>query len=189
MLKLRSPNLRYERSALRYKLGRWLKLFAKFTEHGIMILAAAWQLWHSFAALNVHWQLAATTQERLCGFNVQIKLALIVSRPTAIEAVVADGGLKWRGSPLLDWSCRLHVVVPVGQQRGPAIANPLSVNDGMPARREHLYSGQAGRAEPACKPLRTSLYIGFASRVGTETPNRNEFPNLYNITVVILRQD
>jgi hypothetical protein len=41
MLKLRSPSLQYERSVLRDKLGLWLKLFAEFTEHGIMILAAA----------------------------------------------------------------------------------------------------------------------------------------------------
>jgi hypothetical protein len=79
---------------------------------------------------------------------VDVDLALVVHDAAAPHATVADGGLERRALPLVEGIDRLHVVVPVDEERRLARrVVELCEHRGVPLRRPHLDALGTERAE------------------------------------------
>ncbi len=110
---------------------------------------------HFFLALDeephVARQLAVRLQQALDRLDEDVRLPLVIRGAAGIDVVVADLGYERRRLPFLQRVGRLHVVVPVEQQRGfPVSAEPFAVD-----QRVALAFDQLGFLEPGVRKLAT----------------------------------
>src|SRR5689334_25204956 len=76
---------------------------------------------------------------RLESLDMEIELSFVVDRSAREEFSAANGRLKRRTLPQVEWLGRLHVVVPIDQHRlGPWRAAPFADDDRVTRRRMDL---------------------------------------------------
>ena len=90
--------------------------------------------------LHLQGQPARCSQPRPRRQHVGDQLPLVVAGAAAVEAAVAHGGLERRAGPRLQRIGRLHVVVPVAQQRERAPISRLADHHGLGRGVDHVGS-------------------------------------------------
>ena len=100
--------------------------------------------------------------ERLdCG-DVGIELALVVRGAAAKEVVSDPGRLKGGRAPEIQRVGRLHVIVAIDQDGGPArMGLPFGMDDRVTGRGHHLRAGESGREQLIAQPAGRSLHVGL----------------------------
>ena len=137
---------------------------------GFDVLAA-----HFFFALDqelhIDRQPPMLLQQPLHGFDQDVGLAFIVGRPTRVDIIVANVGLKRRRFPFVQRIGRLHVVMPVEQHGGLARrAQPFGVDQRIPFAFDQLRLLQSGALQLAAhefgRALDVRLVLGSVLMLG-----------------------
>ena len=103
-------------------------------------------------------------------------LALVVRGATGVEPAVAHGRLEGRSAPFLEGVGRLHVVVAIDEQRGPAgDGRTLGPDDGMAVPLDESATvGQPRPLELVMQPFGGTAAVGGVYREGAHARNGEE---------------
>ena len=122
--------------------------------------------------LDVHRKLAVGIAQRFERFDVDVNLAFVVRRAPAVDIAVADGRLEGRRRPQIERFGRLHVVVPVEENRRLTRGvQRFSVDERVQLCGHDLDIFQTGRAQLFSHPARRPFNIGPVFALGANAGN------------------
>ena len=125
--------------------------------------------------LHVHGQAAVLFHVRFDRLEVHEHLALVVGRAARVDLAVADRRLEGRRLPQVERIDRLHVVVPVKQNRRRLRrAEPVAVDDRIARRLDEADVLQADAAHLVGAPLGAALHVAGVLGQRADARNRQE---------------
>ena len=125
--------------------------------------------------LDVHRQPAGCREKALNDVDGNEERALVVRHTSPVKPSVAHLRLESIAQPPFERVRRLHVVVPVDQDRWrPRCMGPLAADDRVPAGGSEAHAFQARRHQTLRKPPSAALDIGLERRVGAYAGDARE---------------
>src|SRR5690242_21625167 len=115
---------------------------------------------------------------------MNMDLAFVVGCATAKEIAATNGGFERGRGPELERFGRLHIVMPVEENRGlPRGFQRLGVNERVQVRRNNFHSFESRCAQMIGNPARAPLNIRLMLALGTDAWDAQEFVQFGKVLV------
>ena len=145
-----------------------LQFFPVLLEERLQIGAA--DLLFAFNEENqVHRQIAVRGHRFLKAPQVAHELAFVVRGTTAVNAAIAEGGLKGRGLPFIQRLGRLHIVVRIDHHGATAGLMDVARQNHRMARRFVNPGAESDGVELGHQPVGAGADIALVGRIGGNT--------------------
>src|SRR5690242_16997941 len=115
-------------------------------------------------------------------------LPLVIASAAAVKIVALDDRCERRITPLVERFGRLHVVVPVDQDRGTTRSFPVSVDERMLSGGNYLHIPEADMAQVIGEPGRAPLHIIRMGGLSADSRKANEFLQFLEPACSVLQQ-
>ncbi len=139
-------------------------------------------------AFDIHWRCARRHVIGLGNLHMDIKLSLVI-RSTAREQILPTyRWLKGLRLPLIQRIHRLHIIMPIDQnrERRRARGQPLGVDHGMALGRHHLGTRKPGSSQAITEPGCRSLHVRLMLSLGTYAGDTQKLHELFQEPLTML---